>query len=207
MTNRALERSSLKTPRYDAGVRHLSRIISIDIAGVAPRVLKVAAVVASVSLGFANPGALANDKGIEIAQRTSVAALAQLNRALRYVDEPLFATYVASMERYMETALALAVEGKAFTPQFQPRIGHIAPPPWTWVALNGNSVRRVRDGLFRIYVRDYHANWFSTLDCTEIQWPLFRCKDGTQRVMKVIDTSSIRFGEQEYFRAVAQVKQ
>lgn len=168
-----------------------------------------AAVVAGVSLGFANPGVLANDKGIEIAQRngTSVAALAQLNRALRDVDEPLFATYVASMERYMETALARAVEGKAFTPQFQPRIGHVASPPWTWVASNGNSVRRVRDSLFRIYVRDYHANWFSTLDCTEIQWPLFRCKDGIQRVMKVIDASSIRFGEQEYFRAVAQVKQ
>jgi len=107
-----------------------------------------AAVVAGVSLGFANPGVLANDKGIEIAQRNG-----------------------------------------------------------TSVASNGNSVRRVRDSLFRIYVRDYHANWFSTLDCTEIQWPIFRCKDGIQRVMKVIDASSIRFGEQEYFRAVAQVKQ
>ena len=132
-------------------------------------------------------------------QRIDISPHAELNLARLYADRPFLVTiYVAWMERYTEEALARSVESEPFLSRFQPRDRAVAPPRWTWFASNGNSVRRISAGRFRIHFRNYRANWFSTLDCVEVQWPMFRCEDGVRMTMRAPDAERIVFGDVEY---------
>lgn len=156
-------------------------------------VLKLCVVLSGILAVAGSVEAQADGRRIDIASR------AGLSLAKLYADRPLLViVYVASMESYAEEALARSAEGESFLPRFQPREKGVAPPRWTWFAANGNSVRRMSAGRFRIHFRNYHANWFSTFDCTELQWPMFRCQDGVQMRMKISNTNSVVFGDVEY---------
>ena len=72
--------------------------------------------------------------------------------------------------------------------------------PWTWVGANGDSVRRIGNDVFRVFLGNYAGNWFTELECIALEWPMFLCSDGKERKMSAPDPSTMVFDGVEYKR-------
>lgn len=72
--------------------------------------------------------------------------------------------------------------------------------PWTWVGANGDSVHRMGNGVFRVSLGNCACNWFTELECTALEWPMFLCSDGKERKMSAPDPSTMVFDGVEYKR-------
>jgi hypothetical protein len=73
-----------------------------------------------------------------------------------------------------------------------------ASEPWTWTAANGDSVRRLKEGVFMVSRGDYFGNWFTDLECTILEWPRFLCADDQTWQMAAPSPDMVIFGEVEY---------
>lgn len=76
---------------------------------------------------------------------------------------------------------------------FLPNDGRHVPERWTWVAENGDSVRRTGDGVFRLTRGNPRQNWFSEVECRVIDWPRLYCNDDQQRTMAAPDERTVIF--------------
>ena len=106
--------------------------------------------------------------------------------------------YVAAMRRYEAAAGNTKTEriARAFRPRDQPFVGE----PWTWIASNGDLVRREEIGTFGVFRGNYPTNWFTKFDCSILEWPMFLCSDGRTRKMSAPDPTTMILDGVEYKR-------
>lgn len=117
--------------------------------------------------------------------------------ALLYTARPsVVIDYVAAMRRY--EAAAARNEHPA-TPLLRADQSH-ANEPWTWTAANGDTIRRLREGVFIVQRGDYFGNWFTNFECTILEWPAFLCADDQAWTMSAPDPDMVIFGDVEYRR-------
>lgn len=110
--------------------------------------------------------------------------------------QPVLVDYVAGMRRYVA---AVGREEHPVNP-FQQAGQPGASEPWTWTAASGDTVRRIREGVFIVQRGSYLANWFTDLECTILEWPTFLCADGQAWKMSAPDPDTVIFGDVEYTR-------
>jgi hypothetical protein len=106
--------------------------------------------------------------------------------------------YVAAMRKYRAAAARDDVSGLAMRLEM-----NAEPPrnePWTWIAASGDSVRRVKAGMFKLSTGSYLGNWFSDIECLVVKWPTFLCSDGRKRKMSAPDAETVIFEGVEYRR-------
>lgn len=117
--------------------------------------------------------------------------------AVLYADRPsAIVDYVVAMRRNETEAARGERPQNLFRLQSEPR----AREPWTWIAANGDMVRRLQEGVFVVRHGDYSANWFTDLECTILEWPRFQCLDGQTVTMSAPDPDTVIFGDIEYRR-------
>ncbi|MFU0506095.1 hypothetical protein [Pseudaminobacter sp. NGMCC 1.201702] len=129
-------------------------------------------------------------------------ALANSTIAASYADKPaVLIAYVAAMRSY-----GAAAEREGVTSLADTLVARDRPPsiPWTWTAANGDSVRRVEEGVFRLSTGDYLDNWFTEVECRMDEWPLFLCSDGKERRMSAPDLGTMIFQGIEYTRPLPE---
>lgn len=64
---------------------------------------------------------------------------------------------------------------------------------YTWVAQNGDFIRRTGNGVFRLIRGNYRQNWFFEVECRVIDWPMLYCNDDQQRTMSAPDERTVIF--------------
>ncbi len=134
-------------------------------------------------------------KTIDLGGTSSISsAVADLHPYQRAV----LVAYVAAMRRYEAAAGNTKTEriARAFLPRDQPFVGE----PWTWIASNGDLVRREEIGTFGVFRGNYPTNWFTKFDCLILEWPMFLCSDGKMRKMSAPDSSTMILDGVEYKR-------
>jgi hypothetical protein len=129
-----------------------------------------------------------------IARRDASSGMAGL-----YAARPaVLVEYVAAMRRYHAAAARADVSGLAM------RLEMNAEParnePWTWIAASGDSVRRIKPGMFKLSTGSYLGNWFFDIECLVVEWPTFACSDGRNRKMSAPDAETVIFDGIEYTR-------
>jgi hypothetical protein len=121
------------------------------------------------------------------------------NMAALYAARPaVLVEYVAAMRRYQAAAARADVSSLATRLQM-----NTEPPinePWIWIAASGDSVRRVKAGMFKLSTGSYLGNWFSDIECLVVEWPTFLCSDGRERRMSAPDAETVIFEGVEYKR-------
>lgn len=114
-----------------------------------------------------------------------------------YSGKPaLIIDYVAAMRRFEAAAGREEHPENAFQKLDQAGVQE----PWTWTAADGDTVRRLKEGVFKVSRGDYLGNWFTDLECTILEWPTFLCADGQTWKMSAPDAGTVIFGEVEYRR-------
>jgi hypothetical protein len=119
--------------------------------------------------------------------------------AALYAGRPaVLVEYVAAMRRYQaaaagadESGLAIRLEMSAEPPQNE---------PWTWIAASGDSVRRVKAGMFKLSTGNYLGNWYSDIECLVVEWPTFLCSDDRKRKMSAPNSETVIFEGVEFKR-------
>jgi hypothetical protein len=128
--------------------------------------------------------------------------VSSLNMAALYAARPaVLVEYVAAMRRYQAAAarddvseLAMRLEMSGESPRNE---------PWTWIDASGDSVRRIRAGMFKLSTGSYLGNWFSDIECLVVEWPTFLCSDGRKRRMLAPNAETVIFEGIEYKRSHA----
>jgi hypothetical protein len=121
------------------------------------------------------------------------------NMAALYAARPaVLVEYVAAMRRYQ--AAAARSEASALATRLEMEAQAPTSEPWTWVAASGDSVRRVKAGMFKLSTGSYLGNWFSDIECIVVEWPTFLCSDGRKRKMSAPDAETVIFDGVEYKR-------
>jgi hypothetical protein len=135
-------------------------------------------------------------------QRIGHRAASASNFAALYAARPaVLVEYVAAMRRYRAAAARGHISGLAFRMEMSAE-----PPrnePWTWIVASGDSIRRVKAGMFKLSTGSYLGNWFFDIECLVVEWPTFLCSDGRKRKMSAPDAETVIFGGIEYKRPPA----
>jgi hypothetical protein len=121
------------------------------------------------------------------------------NMTALYAAKPaVLVEYVGAMRRYRAAAVRADATGLAIRMEMSDE----PPPndPWTWIAASGDSVRRVKAGMFKLSTGSYLGNWFSDIECLLMEWPTFLCSDGRKRKMSAPDAETVIFEVVEYKR-------
>jgi hypothetical protein len=112
-----------------------------------------------------------------------------------YDQAPSAGAYETAMTRY-EVALDRRSTGDEvavfFIPVNEDQV-------WTWRS-DGDAVRRLEKGLFRISVGSCLTGFCTEIECRDAGWPTFQCSDGTAREMAAPDFSTMIFGNETYTR-------
>lgn len=121
--------------------------------------------------------------GVVPAQSSTLALYA--NREAVIVD------YATAMRQFRATAEREGYRNLAaiFLPNDRP----VRQERYTWVAQNGDSIRRTGDGVFRLARGNYRQNWFFEVECRVIDWPMLYCTDDQQRMMSAPDERTVIF--------------
>lgn len=112
--------------------------------------------------------------------------------------DAVIASYDAAMRQFR-----VAVErgkDRELLAIFLPNDGEIHPERWIWTAPNGDSIRRIGNGVFRLAQGNYRQNWFFEVECTVIDWPNLYCDDDSQRIMSAPDERTVVFDGVTYTR-------
>lgn len=118
--------------------------------------------------------------------------------ATLHADQRAVVAYVAAMRRYQ--AAAGQSNPEHYASSFLPTDRPMASAPWTWTASDGDTVRRMENGAFRVFLGNYFGNWFTELDCAILEWPMFHCSDGKKRKMSAPDPTTMILDGVEYRR-------
>jgi hypothetical protein len=120
------------------------------------------------------------------------------NMATLHADQRAVVAYVAAMRRYQTAAGQTNPE--RYASSFLSTDRPMASAPWTWTASDGDTVRRMENGAFRVFLGNYLGNWFTEFDCAILEWPIFRCSDGKERKMSAPDPTTMILDGVEYRR-------
>ena len=101
--------------------------------------------------------------------------------------EAIVAQYTLGMRRLK----AAGERGQPIAITFLPREGLPALEPFTWVAANGDMVRRIGDGLFLLSAGNQLGNWYTDTTCQVTTWPTLACSDGSQRTISAPDLETL----------------
>lgn len=112
--------------------------------------------------------------------------------------EQVVSQYALAMQRY-RTAAARS-ERDRLSIALMPRQVSPVLEPFTWVADNGDTVRRVEDGVFALALGNPLGNWYTEIRCRVIEWPRLYCDDGRERPMSAPDLSTMIFDGVAYHR-------
>jgi hypothetical protein len=106
-------------------------------------------------------------------------------------NEIVIARYATAMRRYKAAAERSEFDRLAIS--FLPRDNTGTLEPFTWIADNGDMVRRMGDGIFRLMAGDPLGNWYTETTCQVTLWPTFYCSDDRERVMAAPDLQTMVF--------------
>jgi len=107
----------------------------------------------------------------------------------------------ASMAEY--AAAMSALKQRAMFEAPLPR-GTLVPPagvPFLWRAENGDTLRRMEDGVFKLTTGNCVSSLCSEQACYAQAWPVFVCDDDRPRTMSAPDADTVIFGDTPFRRA------
>lgn len=103
--------------------------------------------------------------------------------------EVIIAQYTLGMRRLK--AAGERGGGQPIAIAFLPREGLPPLEPFTWVAANGDMVRRVGDGVFVLSAGNQLGNWYTDITCQVTGWPTLVCGDGSERTISAPDLETL----------------
>lgn len=103
--------------------------------------------------------------------------------------EVIIAQYTLGMRRLKAAGERGA--GQPIAIAFLPREGLPTLEPFTWVAANGDMVRRVGDGLFILSAGNQLGNWYTDVTCRVTTWPTLFCTDTRERTISAPDLETL----------------
>ena len=103
--------------------------------------------------------------------------------------EAIIAQYTVAMRRYKAAGERSA--GQRMAIAFQPRDQLPALEPYTWIAANGDMVRRTGSGVFALAVGNPLGNWFTDITCEVTLWPTLICSDNRERKISAPDLATV----------------
>ena len=129
----------------------------------------------------------------------------QQNIAAAYAgNETVVVQYSVAMRRYKSAAERSEAERMAIS--FLPREGQSSVEPFTWIAADGDMVRRIGDGLFALSAGNPIGNWYTDVKCRVELWPKLFCEDGSQRTMSAPNLATLILDGVEYTRPYRMVE-
>lgn len=112
--------------------------------------------------------------------------------------EMVIAQYTVAMRRYK--AAGERGLGDRLAIAFQPSGAAPALEPFTWVAANGDMVRRIGNGVFAVSAGSQLGNWYVDVTCQVVLWPTLACADGSERKIAAPDLETLLLDGVEFKR-------